>query len=244
MTDYLLFRLYGPMASWGDIAVGENRHSLPHPSKSAVLGLVAAAVGIKRDEEDRQQRLSQGYGFAVLVHSTGIPLSDYHTVQVPSSGTGRNRRTFATRRDEIVSVPKHKLNTILSRRDYRLDAFYTVALWQKDNAPYGLGELADKLNAPVYHLYLGRKSCPLALPLKAQVVNAISIKEAFAMAKFPVLDELKPLFGDNPMVYWEDGVDSGMSPQHTFSRRDVPLSRNRWQFDTRREHQTPYLEEG
>ncbi len=245
MTDYLLFRLYGPMASWGDIAVGENRPSLPHPSKSAVLGMVAAAVGIKRDEEDKQQQLSVGYGFSVLVHSIGTPLSDYHTVQVPSSGTGRNRRTFNTRRDEIVSMPKHNLNTILSRRDYRLDAFYTVVLWQRDGAPYELKELADKLNAPVYHLYIGRKSCPLALPVKAQVVNAASIKEAFTKAEFPILEELQPLFGgrNNPMLYWEYGVESGIEPQHTFSRRDLPLSRKRWQFDIRREYQSPYPEE-
>ena len=53
MREYLMFRLYGPMASWGDIAVGEYRPSFAHPSKSAVMGMLAAAVGLRREEEDK-----------------------------------------------------------------------------------------------------------------------------------------------------------------------------------------------
>ena len=49
--DILVFRLYGPMASWGEIAVGENRHTANYPSKSALLGLLGAALGIERDDE-------------------------------------------------------------------------------------------------------------------------------------------------------------------------------------------------
>ena len=39
------------MASWGEIAVGENRHTASYPSKSAIIGLLGAALGIKRDDE-------------------------------------------------------------------------------------------------------------------------------------------------------------------------------------------------
>ncbi|MCV6614557.1 MAG: CRISPR-associated protein Cas5, partial [Cellvibrionaceae bacterium] len=49
--DYLVFRLYGAMASWGQPAVGETRHSGTYPSKSAVTGLLGAALGIKRSQE-------------------------------------------------------------------------------------------------------------------------------------------------------------------------------------------------
>src|SRR5919106_1412802 len=168
IRDYLVFRLYGPMCSWGDIAVGEVRPSTVHPSKSAILGLIAAAIGIKRpdtvgDENERtaleeaHSALVQGYGFAVRVDAPGVPLVDYHTAQVPSSGTGRNRRQFATRRDELLAVPRAELNTILSRRDYRVDALYTVTLWARPGAPHALDEFAARLHAPVYALYLGRK---------------------------------------------------------------------------------------
>ncbi len=44
-------QLYGPLAAWGEQAVGGVRRSATHPSKSAILGLCAAAQGIRRDEE-------------------------------------------------------------------------------------------------------------------------------------------------------------------------------------------------
>ncbi|PAP57596.1 type I-E CRISPR-associated protein Cas5/CasD, partial [Salmonella enterica subsp. enterica serovar Braenderup] len=53
MSQYLVFQLHGPMASWGVDAPGEVRHSQAQPSRSALLGLLAAALGIRRDEEAR-----------------------------------------------------------------------------------------------------------------------------------------------------------------------------------------------
>ena len=151
MRDYLIFQLYGPLAAWGDIAVGETRPSSFAPAKSAVLGLVAAALGLRRpdptqDEILRQQwearhvALAEGYGMAVKLTQPGLPMTDYHTAQVPSSGSGRNKKVFATRRDELTRLPRHDLNTILSRRDYRQDAYAAVALWARDGAPYSLDE--------------------------------------------------------------------------------------------------------
>lgn len=162
--NYLLFRLYGPLASWGEIAVGESRHSAVYPSKSALLGLLAAACGIRRDDGQKQQDLAEGYQFAVKVFSTGQLLRDYHTTQVPDS-TFKFR--FRTRRDEIVigkSRPDH-FGTILSSREYRCDSLALVAAKPLETAPYTLAELRDYLREPRFHLYLGRKSCPLAAPL-------------------------------------------------------------------------------
>lgn len=242
MRNYLIFRLYGPMASWGDIAVGEVRPSYTHPSKSAVLGMVAAALRIDRDQEEKHRQLGAGYGFAVRVDSMGVPLVDYHTAQVPPSGSGRNRRSFATRREELCTLPRDALNTILSRRDYRMDALAAVALWARAaSPPYSFEEIRSALERPGYVLYLGRKSCPLALPVEGQVVTAASVREAFMAARFAQLDlsTLGP-----PDLYWEDGAEAGLDAHHTFERRDVPLSRRRWQFDTRREHHAPMGEEG
>ena len=130
MKEYLIFRIYGMMASWGDIAVGEFRPSFDHPSKSAVMGMVAAALGIRRDEEERLRELATGYDMAVRIDVPGILLRDYHTAQVPSSGKGRKKLVFSTRKAEL-SVPKDELNTILSSRDYRCDAVYSVCLWSR-----------------------------------------------------------------------------------------------------------------
>ncbi|MBI4720108.1 MAG: type I-E CRISPR-associated protein Cas5/CasD [Chitinivibrionia bacterium] len=240
MTDYLLFRLYGPMASWGDIAVGEVRPSFTHPSKSAVLGIVAAALGLRRDDEQRQRSLAEGFGFAVRVESLGVPLVDYHTVQVPPNGAGKRRRVYSTRKDELSNVRRDDLSTILSRRDYRMDALATSVLWALGSAPpVGLEEIASALERPKFALYLGRKSCPLALPLDAQIVAAEGIADALKGVRFSwELDCRSTLRAAGPpTLFWEAGASSGIEARHTFERRDTLLSRKRWQFDVRREHQ-------
>ena len=61
MPDLVVFRLYGPMAAWGDIAVGEERPSFSYPTKSGVFGLLAAALGIGREEDDRHRDLAESF---------------------------------------------------------------------------------------------------------------------------------------------------------------------------------------
>jgi len=235
MTKYLVFRLYGPMASWGDVAVGTYRPTFDHPSKSAVMGLLAAAIGIRRDEEVKLRKMAESYDFAVRVDASGTMLRDYHTSQVPPSGTGRNTKIFATRKDELA-VSKSDLKTILSTRDYYCDAVYTVCLWCKtDEVPYSLETLAQKLKEPEFVLYLGRKSCPLALPVAAKVVSGANIQDVFGTMNPDVL--LNNLQKDGSMrLYWEGTQDAGVPAMHTMTRRDDSLSRKRWQFADRMEH--------
>jgi CRISPR system Cascade subunit CasD len=229
MRDYLLFRLYGPLAAWGDIAVGEYRPSFAHPSKSAIIGLLAAALGIRRDEEDRQKSLAESCSFAVRVDSMGVLLRDYHTTQVPSTKKGV---VHYTRRSELAA---DDLNTILSSRDYRCDAAYTVAITVGDGSLYTVQQLAAALLKPVFTLYLGRKSCPLAMPLQPQVINAATLREA--LESVPPVEELSSIVqkGD-AMVFWEDDTASGLERQQVITRRDEPRSRKRWQFSERREN--------
>lgn len=229
MRDYLVFRLYGPLAAWGDIAVGEYRPSFAHPGKSAIIGLLAAALGIRRDEEERQKSLAETCSFAVRVDSMGILLRDYHTTQVPSVRKGV---THYTRRSELAV---DDLNTILSSRDYRCDAVYTVAISVTDSASHTVQELAAALQKPVFILYLGRKSCPLALPVQPQVVSAATLREALESVTFG--DELSGILAKGPAaVYWEDNLASGLERQQVITRRDAPRSRKRWQFAERREN--------
>lgn len=229
MNDYLLFHLYGPLASWGDIAVGEYRPSFAHPSKSSVIGLLAAALGIRRQEEERQKVLSDACSFAVRVDAMGLLLRDYHTTQVPSAKKGV---THYTRRSELAV---DKLNTILSSRDYRCDAAYTIAIQVADGAPYTIRELATALEKPVFTLYLGRKSCPIALPMQPRIANATTLREAFAAVS--ICDELSEITTSGPTwIFWENDSTSGLEPQHVITRRDKPGSRRRWQFDERREY--------
>jgi CRISPR system Cascade subunit CasD len=231
MAEYLVFQLYGPMAAWGDIAVGEYRPSFAHPSKSAIIGLLAAALGIRRDEEERQKSLSGACAFAVRVDAMGMLLRDYHTAQVPPEKKGV---TYHTRYSEL----SWGLNTILSSRDYRCDAAYTVAVGLRDGTELTIQRLLDKLRKPEFSLYLGRKSCPLAIPLDPKIVQALDLKQALNNIHLSI--HLLPLIAETTHVgvYWDDGINSGYEKEqvHVITRRDLPLSRDRWQFSERREH--------
>jgi CRISPR system Cascade subunit CasD len=236
MHDYLIFQLYGAMAAWGDIAVGEARHTALHPSKSALTGLIAAALGIKRAEEQKQRQLTDSLQFGIKVLGSGSILRDYHTTQVPPQ---ERKRVFHTREQEI----KHagKLNTILSTRDYRTDAYALVAVSVSAGSTYSLAQLEAALIQPHFMLYLGRKSCPLAVPLAPQIVEqAKGLKAGFDQY---VVKDLCCIGGkaDNwlpkakPYYVWE-GEAGDMIAQQSKIRHDRPISRMRWQFAQREEH--------
>jgi CRISPR system Cascade subunit CasD len=238
MGKYLVFRLYGPMAAWGEIAVGETRRSASFPGKAAILGLIAAALGIKRDEQDRLDRLTEGYAVAVKVISTGFLLKDYHTVQVPDSV---GKFLYTTRRDEIVvggSRTDNRLRTILSSREYRCDTLGVVAVYPKPDAPCTVSELQDALRKPKFVLYLGRKSCPVSTPLYPQIVEAEGFHCALNRVSFPPLVETKDgkrdltdrfIPGAVVRYYW-DGEAGDMQPQQAIERYERSLNRRRWQF--------------
>lgn len=249
--DYLLFRLYGPMASWGEIAVGETRHTAAYSSKSAIVGLVAAALGIKRDDTEKQSQMQEGYAIAVEVYSQGTLLRDYHTAQVPDS-VGKFR--YRTRRDELL-LGKARLGTVLSSREYREDALAVIAVKALPDAPYDLITIRDHLREPKFHIYLGRKSCPLAAPMHPVVIEGK--KNFFEALKGYQHKGLLPFNSNEGNLskrdtywlnlskerhyYWEgtagdfsDTID--ISRMQTRIRHDQPLSRIRWQFSPRQEH--------
>jgi CRISPR system Cascade subunit CasD len=249
--DTLVFRLYGEMASWGEIAVGEDRHTASHPSKSAIIGLLGAALGIKRGDEEKQHQLQHGYSIAVEVFSTGHLLRDYHTTQVPSSVGKVNYRT---RRDEIV-LGKKQLGTILSSREYRCGALAVVAVRALDSAPYSLADIKTHLLQPKFHLYLGRKSCPLAAPLAPQLIQQDHYFDVFnAYQHKPMLPTYEDETGElskrdftwlgrpkDRHYYWEGSIEdfsksTDLKRMQTRIRHDQPLSRKRWQFSPREEH--------
>lgn len=175
MQHYLTFALVAPMASFGAIAIGERRTGWDRPARSAVLGLAGACLGVEREDDEGQAALASDYGLAIGCHEAGRLLADYHTAQVPS--TQRSRR-FRTRAEELAAP---ELNTILTRRDYRTDAWHTAALWPTVAAPrWTLEEIAKAMRAPRFLPYLGRKSCPLGLPLAPAMAEAPDAAAALA----------------------------------------------------------------
>ena len=244
----LIFQLQAPLSSWGDVAVGEYRPTSDYPTQSAIQGLLAAALGIARASDIEQQAMCGGYRIAVGVLDPGRLLRDYHTTQVPGR-SDLKKWPHATRKDEL-SLPKDQLNTILSTRDYRQDAAYLVAVQTAENAAYSLQKIVNSLNFPKFSLCLGRKSCPIAVPLHPCIIESKNIYQAFllyqsdlvalwlkvlpAQVAPPNLPIVKIAWGDN---FGVDDMDTiGVVRDVSFTRKDQVITRQGWQFSDRYEH--------
>ena len=249
MTDFLLATLYAPISSWGDITVGERRTTWDRPSRSALLGLVAAALGLDRDDQASHDDLDQGYGVAVRVDAPGRPMIDYHTAQTLSQ-TELKRSGATTRRQMITYGERHKnLETMLSRREYRVDAAYTFVLWARNAPRWTLSDIKDALRVPTYVLYAGRKANPLAWPLSPEILAADTI--VGALAQRPPLtggtdDDWQSLLKTSPRydlskasLSTDDdrtfGIEIGHNDMRIEIRRDANAHRTRWQFAERRQ---------
>lgn len=231
----LLFTLYAPMGAYGEIAVGERRMSWARPGRSAVLGLVAAALGIDRADEDAHRALERGVYFAVRTDAPGRPLIDYHTAQAPKA---RKARAFTTRRQELRS---DDLSTVLSTREWRTDACFTVALWLRPGSAVILDDIAAALQRPRFVLYLGRKAAPLGLPLNPVIVEVDTFMDAFA-ARQPndvetaILSIIGMVAGTS--IAFDADAPGASQDARIIRRRDAVVSRTRWQFEDRLERVT------
>lgn len=139
----LLLRLEGPLQSWGTQSRFSHRETDFEPSKSGVLGLVGAALGMPRDDEETLRRLA-ALSMAVRVDREGTILRDYHT-----AGGG----TF---RGEAHSVYGTK-DTVVTNRFYLMDACFVVALSGEDHAL--IDQIVGAFEKPKWPLFLGRKAC-------------------------------------------------------------------------------------
>lgn len=229
--DYLVFQLQGAMASWGEAAVGEYRGSHDYPTASAIAGLMAAALGLRRHQEADLRALNAGYLFGIGVRQSGALLRDYQTAQVPGRASMKGRR-HVTREDEL-SMDRADLNTILSTRDYRQGVDLLIAVQAHADSPHSLSELKKAVEQPAFVLYLGRKSCPPSAPMAPRLVQADTLLEAFkayrtdhdGAASLPLIK-----------LAWPDGMAAGVKADLSVTRQDRLLHRGGWQFGGRTEH--------
>jgi CRISPR system Cascade subunit CasD len=236
MAAHLVFFLHAPLGAMGGVAVGERRAGFDRPGKSAILGLVAAGLGLDRSDEAAHTALADGYGLGLGEIASGRLLSDYHTAQTPPQ---RKNRRFATRREELAV---DDLGTILSVREYRTESTYLVVLWGRDAPRWGLGQFVEALKRPHFTLYFGRKACPLGVPLDPRVVAADDPRSAmltYLSARTPEQARFLCDLGLDglPSILALD-LDGASDPANRIRierRRDGLESRRRWQFGLRSE---------
>lgn len=248
MNAFLVFTLHAPLMSWGEIAVGETRGTWTLPSRSAILGLIAAALGFTREGGPEHDALDSGYGLAVRLNARGTPLVDYHTTQTVRSSVARKLGTFTRAKLLAAAEP----DTTLSRRAYRQDSIATAAIWARADARWPLDELRMALRRPAFVLYAGRKANAFSLPLAPEVLREPTLADAFLrrsstlglgaevspdvrQAVQHVWDVLRPAEGWGREVAHDrdERVASGLDPLRVDVRRDVVTHRKRWHFTER-----------
>ncbi|SUB01569.1 CRISPR-associated protein Cas5/CasD, subtype I-E/ECOLI [Pannonibacter phragmitetus] len=235
--SWLVITLEAPLASFGEAAGNAQRGTAERPSRSALLGLAGAALGLRREDAAGQARLFAGLRTASLSQRSGKLLTDFHTFQsLPSSaGAPRSRAAALALREE--------LSTSITRREYRMDVRYLAGFTAADGVAEGqdidLAALAEAFRRPRFALWLGRKSCPLSRPLNPLVVPSPDAAGAFLayLEADPALLATVPREAELAVETLGD-LPSGarISRQHT--RRDDPQSRSSWQFASRSEYVT------
>lgn len=215
MPDHLVFTLTASLAAMGDLAGHERRGSLFWPGRSAILGLLGAALGLRREDDFSHL---DALSVAVAVLRPGATLRDYHTVQtVPSAAVKRPNSRPEALRDAGLRV-----NTTITHRDYRCGVACGVVVWGGDLPP-----LAEALRRPQFTLYFGRKSCPLSSPPNPQLVQASTPEAALSALTLPS-------WLDRPtQVQWVTDAQ-GPEDTHVEERHDRPLDRGLWHFAPRR----------
>lgn len=152
----LVLRLAGPLQSWGSSSQFNRRETDSAPTKSGVVGLLAAAEGRRRGDPIADL---VGLRFGVRVDQEGSMLRDYHTV---SDFRGRPllaAKVDAKGRQKLTSPAKH---TGVTQRFYLQDASFVAVVQGRRELLQGL---ADAVRSPGFPLALGRRSCVPAQPL-------------------------------------------------------------------------------
>ena len=139
----LLLRLVGPMQSWGTTSRFDQRDTGKEPSKSGVVGLLAAALGIYREYwPDLEPLIHLSMG--VRHDRPGVISQDYQTAG-------------CAKVDTIIKADgTPSKDGLVSRRFYLADASFLVGLECKDQSL--LERIHAALREPAWPLALGRKS--------------------------------------------------------------------------------------
>lgn len=217
----LAFVLDAPLQSWGTESRFQRRGTGLHPSKSAVLGMIAAALGIDKYDPDATQAeaglAALDFSCAVLPRMVSGPrgqrpararqLVDYHTV---GGGYDPDNARLSIPR----SAERGSFGTVVTRRTYLADARFLVLL-QGDSGL--LERVQEGLRNPVWGLWLGRKSCPPAMPVHPALAPTRSAAVAAALLPLQSRQEAGSLEWET-LERWEERSAPGRHTRLTMDQ--------------------------
>lgn len=143
----LLLRLAAPLQSWGSSSKFNIRTTEREPTKSGVIGMIAASLGIQRNDNPEKLKPLAKLKFGVRVEQEGKLLKDFHMVHEIKNGKVKDSH--------------------LTERYYLSDAVF-VAGFESDDKEL-LEKIANAVQKPVYPMFLGRRSCPPTLPVFLEI---------------------------------------------------------------------------
>jgi CRISPR system Cascade subunit CasD len=221
-------RLAGPLQSWGISSRYTERDTGYEPSKSGVVGILAAAIGRPRSADlSDLAALTMG----VRVDQEGVPGYDFQ-----SAGGGEDSPGIAKAGDPPSMIAKRlkdfamglptKGGSSISRRHFVQDAVFLVGL-EGDDVAF-LHELDAALRAPVFPIGLGRRgyvpSVPVAMPPTERyptgVREGMDLMTALEREPWPVADLSRRALRQRPacrVVIEADEINS------TTTRNDQPI---------------------
>lgn len=193
-------RLAGPLQAWGSGSRFVRRGTEMAPTKSGIIGLVAAARGLRRVEplEDLLE-----LRFGVRIDQPGQLMRDFQTAQRPKR----------ERNGDIMwqSLP-------LSHRYYISDAVFFAVLEGDRELVDGIDEA---IRAPHFPLYLGRRSCPPAGPIALGVAD-MSMDDALSTQ--PWLASVRVQRKNRERSVRLETVQDAANEPGVESMRDAPVS--------------------
>ncbi len=233
MSGWLVVVLAAPLASFGEDPGNVRRGTADRPTRSALIGLAGAALGVERANSAGQKALADSFLTATRTLRPGAPLGDFHTFQSLPAGKG----PAATRAKALAF--RADIETSITRRDYRADGLWQAAYCVRPEATISLEVLRDAFLRPRFALWAGRKSCPLAHPLAPLLIESDDLEAAFANhARLVDAKDGRPFIGGASSVLAVDArltASASTLPARLHRRNDDPGDRLRWHFGRRAE---------
>ena len=157
---HLILNLEAPLMAFGGEAIDNYGVVRRFPSVSMLTGLLANALGWRRIERERHQRLQDRLILAARIDrepAGGVRMQDFQTAQIGAADRGWTTRG---RPEGRAGGAATYLAPNLRYRDYWADMRVTVALrLQPEQEAPTLDDLASALESPTRPLFIGRKPC-------------------------------------------------------------------------------------
>jgi len=212
---HLILALEAPLMAFGGEIVDNYGVVRWFPAASMLTGLLANALGWRRTEAERHQRLQERLIYAARIDrepAGGVRLTDFQTAAISNKDSGWTTRGAAEGREG------GNYTNWLRYRDYLTDMRVTVVLRMEEAAAGpDLKELAQALEQPSRPLFIGRKPC---LP-SAALFQGFQEGETVLTALLAVPLERRDERTESIRVLWPAGEGAGsVRPSRTYMLTD------------------------